>query len=103
MRFFLAAVPIIAFSVAAVAADLPLVKAPIFSPRPILTWDGSYVGVLGGVAHHEAAVDPNCAANIGCGTIARMGTGGTVGVLLGHNWQQGSQRRPSTPTSSCHR
>ena len=91
MRLFLAAIPVLAFSLTAHAADLPLpVKAPIFSPRPILTWDGSYVGVLGGVAHHEAAVDPNCAANIGCGTIARTGTGGTVGALLGHNWQQGS-------------
>ena len=45
---------------------------------------------LGGVANHRANLDPNCTTNIGCDTTELTRTGGTVGALLGHNWQQGN-------------
>ena len=73
------------------SADLPLpVKAPIYAPPPLLSWEGSYVGILGGVANHRANLDPNCTTNIGCETTELTRTGGTIGALLGHNWQQGN-------------
>jgi outer membrane immunogenic protein len=92
-NLFLVAASILAFSTTAHAADLPLpVKAPVYAPlpEPVLTWAGSYIGILGGVARHDGSLDPNCANNIGCSTIDLARTGGTVGALLGHNWQQGS-------------
>src|SRR4029078_8659974 len=70
---------------------LPLpVKAPAYAPPPLLSWEGSYVGILGGVANHRANLDPNCTTNIGCETTELTRTGGTIGALLGHNWQQGN-------------
>lgn len=92
-KFVLAAVSVLALSTAAHAADLPLpVEAHVYTPphEPVLTWAGSYLGIFGGIASHHGLVDPNCADNIGCGTIERTRIGGTVGALLGHNWQQGS-------------
>ena len=82
---------VLALSAASHAADLPLpVKAPAYAPPPLLSWEGSYVGILGGVANHRANLDPNCTTNIGCETTELTRTGGTIGALLGHNWQQGN-------------
>ena len=90
-KFHLVTVFVLALSAASHAADLPLpVKAPIYAPPPLLSWEGSYVGILGGVANHRANLDPNCTTNIGCETTELTRTGGTIGALLGHNWQQGN-------------
>ena len=90
-KFHLVTVFVLALSAASHAADLPLpVKAPIYAPPPLLSWEGSYVGILGGVANHRASLDPNCTTNIGCETTELTRTGGTIGALLGHNWQQGN-------------
>ena len=90
-KFHLVTVFVLALSAASHAADLPLpVKAPIYAPPPLLSWEGSYVGILGGVANHRANLDPNCTTNIGCDTTELTRTGGTIGALLGHNWQQGN-------------
>lgn len=90
-KTFLATVSALALSAAAHAADLPLpVKAPVYAPPPVMTWAGSYIGILGGVAHHDAIFDSNCVANLGCDTTDLTRTGATIGALLGHNWQQGT-------------
>jgi outer membrane immunogenic protein len=90
-KFHLVTLFVLALSAASHAADLPLpVKAPAYAPPPLLSWDGSYVGILGGVANHRANLDPNCTTNIGCETTELTRTGGTIGALLGHNWQQGN-------------
>ena len=62
---------VLALSAASHAADLPLpVEAPTYAPPPALplSWAGSYVGILGGVASHRANLAPNCTTNIGCDT-----------------------------------
>jgi opacity protein-like surface antigen len=57
-KFHLVTVFLLALSTASQAADLPLpVKAPIYAPPPLLSWEGSYVGILGGVANHRANLD----------------------------------------------
>lgn len=84
---------VLALSAASHAADLPLpVEAPTYAPPPALplSWAGSYVGILGGVASHRANLAPNCTTNIGCDTTELARTGGTVAALLGHNWQKGN-------------
>ncbi|MGB8586033.1 MAG: hypothetical protein WCD87_10315, partial [Pseudolabrys sp.] len=63
---------------------------PVFAPPPLLTWAGSYVGILGGVAYHRATLNPNCTPDLGCETTELTRTGGTIGTFLGHNWQQGN-------------
>lgn len=90
-KLFLVTVSVVALSVVAYAADLPLpLKARVFAPPPLLTWAGSYVGILGGVAYHRATLNPNCTPDLGCETTELTGSGGTIGTFLGHNWQQGN-------------
>ncbi|MGB9019951.1 MAG: hypothetical protein WCC77_20255 [Pseudolabrys sp.] len=90
-KLFLVTVSVVALSVVAYAADLPLpLKARVFAPPPLLTWAGSYVGILGGVAYHRATLNPNCTPDLGCETTELTRTGGTIGTFLGHNWQQGN-------------
>ncbi|MFZ3241872.1 MAG: hypothetical protein WCF38_18835 [Pseudolabrys sp.] len=90
-KLFLVTVSVVALPVVAYAAELPLsMKAPVFAPPPLLTWAGSYVGILGGVAYHRATLNPNCTPDLGCETTELTRTGGTIGTFLGHNWQQGN-------------
>lgn len=84
-KLFLVTVSVVALPVVAYAADLPLpMKAPVFAPPPLLTWAGSYVGILGGVAYHRATLNPNCTPDLGCETTELTRTGGTIGTFLGH-------------------
>lgn len=65
-KLFLVTVSVVALPVVAYAAELPLsMKAPVFAPPPLLTWAGSYVGILGGVAYHRATLNPNCTPDLG--------------------------------------
>ena len=90
-KLFLVTVSVVALPVVAYAADLPLpMKAPVFAPPPLLTWAGSYVGILGGVAYHRATLNPNCTPDLDCETTELTRSGGTIGTFLGHNWQQGN-------------
>lgn len=84
-KLFLVTVSVVALPVVAYAAELPLsMKAPVFAPPPLLTWAGSYVGILGGVAYHRATLNPNCTPDLGCETTELTRTGGTIGTFLGH-------------------
>src|SRR5215475_15846038 len=48
-KLHLVTVFVLALSAASHAADLPLpLKAPTYAPPPLLSWEGSYVGILGG-------------------------------------------------------
>jgi outer membrane immunogenic protein len=60
---------------------------------PAPTWAGTYIGIQGGLAHHDASFadrDGFFSNNAQPSFIGRSRTGGTVGGLLGHNWQTGS-------------
>jgi len=77
----------IAFTVlagSAVAADLPSTKsAPVFTPAPVFSWTGVYVGVYGGGAFGEGK---STVVNFGLKTSASP-NGGTAGGLVGYNYQ----------------
>ena len=61
-------------------AHVPL-SAPI--------WSVGYLGIQGGISHHDAFFnDSDGLTGIGLNDLKK--TGGTVGGLLGYNWQQGS-------------
>lgn len=77
---------------AAVAADLPSRKAPVYAPvaAPIFTWSGFYVGAnLGyGFVHSDrvGVFDPTY-----LGSIGKANSKGLLGGLqAGYNWQSGS-------------
>ena len=81
----------VAFSSVASAADLPLpayrpaYKAPIFSPEPVHSWTGFYVGVHGGYGWSEfSGSDPVA------GTSNAEAKGWLAGAQLGYNYQIGS-------------
>ena len=85
--FLLATVSILALSSVVQAADLPAKTRVV--PDSIPLWAGGYVGVQGGVARHDALFNDLSLVILG-GTIEGNKTGGTVGGLLGYNWQRGS-------------
>ena len=79
-------------STAAVAADLPSRKAPVYAPvaAPMFTWTGFYVGAnLGYGFNHSDRVgvfDPAYLGNIG-----KADSKGLLGGLqAGYNWQAGA-------------
>src|SRR5262245_65844179 len=86
-KFLLATVSILALSSVARASDLPA-KARTVVPDSISLWAGGYVGIQGGVARHDASIDPHCFFD--CATSERSKTGATFGGLLGYSFQRGS-------------
>jgi outer membrane immunogenic protein len=88
-KFLLATVSMVALTSVTRAADMPAAmpaKGPMYSPIPVATWSGAYVGVQGGVVRHDAK-DTLSLTNF---TEGRSKTGGTAGALLGYNWQLGN-------------
>jgi outer membrane immunogenic protein len=64
-------------------------RAQVPLPGPI--WAGGYLGIQGGVALHDAFFnDSDLFIALFTSLHEREKTGGTVGGLLGYNWQQGS-------------
>jgi outer membrane immunogenic protein len=62
------------------------------APLSVPIWAGGYLGIQGGLAHHDAFFN-NTDLFFGLSTTSlheREKTGGTVSGLLGYNWQQGS-------------
>src|SRR4029079_6854867 len=87
-KYFLATVSLVALSTASHASDLPA-KASPYAAVAAPIWTGPYLGILGGVARHDASFkDLGCAFN--CGTFDGNKTGGAFGALLGYNWQSGN-------------
>jgi outer membrane immunogenic protein len=68
----------------ALAADLPSKAAPpVFSPAPAANWAGFYAGSFVGGALSSVSTRQAASAS---GTAF----GGTVGTLVGYNWQSGA-------------
>jgi outer membrane immunogenic protein len=87
-KYFLATVSVLALSTASQASDLPA-KAGPYAPVAVPNWTGPYMGIIGGVARHDASFkDLGCAFE--CGTFEGNKTGGAIGGLLGYNWQTGN-------------
>jgi outer membrane immunogenic protein len=85
-KLLLSTASAIVLAQAAGAADLQLKAPPPLLP-PL--WTGWYVGLDGGVVHHDAFF--NDLSNVfRTGTFSSNQTGGFVGVNAGFNWQQGS-------------
>ena len=77
----------VAFASVASAADLPrpAYKAPIFSPAPVYSWTGFYVGIHGGYGWNEfSSADPVA------GDLTAEISGWLGGVQLGYNYQIGA-------------
>jgi outer membrane immunogenic protein len=89
----------------ALAADLPVYKAPVAAPAPAFTWTGLYVGANGGYSWGRASSDltetqfntatittPTASATASA-TLTSVGTdraklnGGLGGLQAGYNWQ----------------
>jgi outer membrane immunogenic protein len=87
-KYFLATVSVLALSNTGHASDLPAKVSP-YAPVAVPTWTGPYLGIVGGVARHDASFkDLGCAFD--CGTFDGNKTGGALGALLGYNWQTGN-------------
>lgn len=87
-KYFMATVSVLALSTASHASDLPA-KASPYAPVAMPAWTGLYLGILGGVARHDASFKDldGVFAN---GTFDGNKTGGAFGGLLGYNWQSGN-------------
>ena len=93
--FLLATVSMVALTSVTRAADMPAampIKERMYSPVPVATWDGAYVGVQGGVVRRDTLVkfDPTSVFVFARNSRDLSRTGGTVGALAGYNWQQGN-------------
>jgi len=73
------------FAGAASAADIyqppPPISSPIYSPAPVFSWTGFYLGVQGGYDWNRAVASTGATANI---------DGGILGLYAGYNWQTAS-------------
>lgn len=87
-KYLLATVSILALSTAVRAADLPAKSRP-YAPDPVPIWTGGYIGIQGGVTRHDASFN-DLGCSFSCATHEGNKTGGTIGGLLGYNWQRGS-------------
>jgi len=88
-KFLLATVSMVVLTSVTRAADIPAAmpaKGPMYSPAPVASWDGFYVGVQGGVVRQDGLLK-NVAGDFGS---ADNKTGGTTGALAGYNWQLGN-------------
>jgi outer membrane immunogenic protein len=91
--FLLATVSMVALAGTARAADMPAAmptKERTYSPAPIVDWTGVYVGVQGGGVVHDTKFNED-GFFTGGGLPTRIEdrkTGGTVGGVIGRNWQQ---------------
>jgi outer membrane immunogenic protein len=85
-KYLLAGVVIGAVTVAmtgsVVAADMPVMPAPI--PMPVFSWTGFYVGLHGGWGFSDVGFH-KISADIGDHTM----DGGLAGGHIGYNWQMG--------------
>jgi outer membrane immunogenic protein len=64
--------------------------AQAYAPAQVPTWMGAYLGIQGGIAQNYAAFENSDCFLTDCTLIDRRKTNGTVGGLLGYNWQRGS-------------
>jgi outer membrane immunogenic protein len=89
-KLLLATVSAIALSSGTQAADLmPAYKAPGYPAAALPAWAGGYIGIQGGVARHDATFHEF--HDTGRDTsLVDTKTGGTVGGVLGYNFQHGS-------------
>ena len=87
-KILLATVSMLALSTTVRAADLPA-KARTYAPDPIPLWTGGYIGIQGGVTRHDASFN-DLGCTFTCATHEGSETGGTIGGLLGYNWQRGT-------------
>ena len=69
-------------------ADWSQVQA--YAPPSISAWAGSYLGIQGGIAHHDAFFNNDDQISINATLIERKKIGGTAGALAGYNWQRGT-------------
>ncbi|HEY6380901.1 MAG TPA: outer membrane beta-barrel protein, partial [Pseudolabrys sp.] len=61
------------------------------APLPVTIWAGGYLGIQGGIVHHDTFFnDSDFFFSLFTSLHEREKTGGTVGGLLGYNWQQGN-------------
>jgi outer membrane immunogenic protein len=81
-RYLLAGVVIVAAADAAVAADMPVMRAPI--TVPVYSWTGLYLGIHGGWGFGNVHFS-NSTLDIADHTM----DGGLVGGHIGYNWQVG--------------
>lgn len=91
-KFLLATVSMVALSSVVRAADMPAAmptKERMYAPVPVMTWDGAYIGVQGGVVRRDTPF-LNISPPFGTFPSDHRKTGGTAGALLGYNWQLGS-------------
>ena len=66
-------------------------QARAYEPDSIQTWGGGYLAVQGGFAGHSASFsDPDGFLTGNPDLLDQRKAGGTIGGLLGYNWQQGS-------------
>ena len=87
-KYFLATASVLALSAPGHASDLPAKVKP-YAPVAAPIWTGPYLGIVGGVARHDALFkDFGCAFD--CGTFDGNKTGGAAGGLIGYNWQSGN-------------
>jgi outer membrane immunogenic protein len=89
-KLFLTTVSVLALSRAALAADLET-KAPRYQAPPPAYWTGSYLGIQGGFVRQDGSfdlVDANSFFALGPHNESKLG--GTVGGVLGYNWQLGN-------------
>jgi outer membrane immunogenic protein len=71
------------FAGAASAADIyqapPPISSPIYTPAPVFTWTGAYIGIQGGYDWNRAVTTPS--------GFASSIDGGIAGIYGGYNWQ----------------
>jgi outer membrane immunogenic protein len=87
-KFFLATVSVLALSRAALAADLAT-KAPNYQAVPAANWTGSYLGIQGGFVRQDGSLN-NVSGGFPLESPSGSKLGGTVGGVVGYNWQAGS-------------
>jgi len=88
-KFLLATVSMVALTSVTRAADMPS-RERVYSPIPMATWNGLYVGVQGGIASNKTSFnDGGFIASNSATHLDEHRTGGTIGGLLGYNLQEG--------------
>ena len=83
-----AAVAALGFVGVASAADIPA-KAPVVAPTPVFSWTGFYLGVQGGAARSNSAIDGQASfsTTIRNANYSIKDTSGDVGIYGGYNYQ----------------